>query len=70
MRTIQVTDDLELEVWYPGGKGDVGLVLLRSRDLEGDRDNEAGVVILWPGEIRHLIEALAEAAGLLAEGAA
>ena len=68
MRTIKVTDDLILEVWK-GGKGDRPLVKLRS--LAEEADGEAvGAVVIWPQEIRHLVDALVEAAGLLAEEAA
>ena len=59
MKIIRVTDDLVLEV-HPGA----GVrVLLRARGTPA-------VIRIRPDEIRLLIEALAEAAGMLAQEAA
>jgi len=64
MQTIRVTSDLILEVWP---ECDRPLVKLRSLAQERDGETPAGTVIIWPEEIRHLVAALAEAAGVLAE---
>lgn len=69
MHTIKVSGDLVLEV-HLGDSGDHALLKLRSRAAEADGETGAGVVVIWPAEIRPLIGALAEAAGLVAEEAA
>jgi hypothetical protein len=68
MYTIEVSDDLALEV-HLSSSGDHAL-LLRSLALEADGEADAGMVVIWPAEIRPLIGALGEAAGLVAEEAA
>jgi len=67
---IEVSDDLVVEVWPSGGRGDAPLIKLRSRDLESDCSNMPGAVVIWPSEIRPLIDSLAKAAGILAADAA
>ena len=67
---IEVSEDLVVEVWPCGGRGDAPMIRLRSRDLESDCSNMPGAVVIWPGEVRHLVAALCTAAGLLAEAAA
>jgi len=60
MRTLQVTDDLVVEIWS-SGEGDRPLVKLRS--LAAERDGEAiGALIIWPEELDTLVSALTEAA--------
>ena len=67
MRTLQVTDDLILEIWPSGGEGERPLVKLRS--LAAERDGEAiGAVIIYPEELDALVAALTEAAACLAGG--
>ena len=67
MHTIKVSDDLVLEAWPSGGKGDRSLVRLRSLDQERDGETPPGVVVIWPAEIRPLIQGLGEAAAVLVE---
>ena len=70
MRTIKATDDLVIEVWPSGDDNEGPMVRLRSLAQERDGDTTPGAVVIWPSEVRHLIDTLAEAAGLLADGAA
>ena len=68
MKEIQVTDDLILEVWPDGNNA---RPLLQLRSLAQEQDSEAvGAVVIWPAEVRRLVAALAEAAGILAQEAA
>ena len=64
MYTIQVTGDLVLEV-HPGREPDRSLVVLQSLGLKRDAEPPGGVVI-WAIEIHSLIEALGDAAEMLA----
>jgi hypothetical protein len=71
MHSLQATDDLIIEV-YPAdddATGDVPLIKLRCLAMESD-DPTSGSIIIWPEEIRSLIDCLATAAGLLAQEAA
>ena len=69
MRTIEATNDPVIEVW-PSGDDDEGpMVRLRSLAQERDRDTTPGAVVIWPSELCHLIDALAEAAAYLVEEA-
>ena len=45
------------------------MVRLRSLVQERDKDTTPGAVVIWPSKLRHLIDALAEAAAYLAEEA-
>ncbi len=70
MHSLQATDDLIIEV-YPADDdplNDVPLVKLRCLAMEGD-DPTSGSIIVFPEEIRALIDCLATAAVLLAESA-
>jgi len=64
--TLRASEDLTLEVVT---EGETPLLRLRDASLEGDGECLTGIVI-WPSEIRGLIDALAVAAGLLAREAA
>ena len=66
MNTLKVTDDLVIEIW-PGSEADRPLLKLRSHAQGHDGETRPGAVVVWPEEIRPLVAALAEAAGLLAE---
>lgn len=61
METIRVNDDLRIEVW----DGEPPVLKLVSASLEADGEASDSVII-WPGEIVALSEALAEAAGVAA----
>lgn len=71
MKTIKATDDLVLEVWPQGDDpaDDRPMLRLRSLAQERDRDTTPGAVVIWPSEVGHLIDALADAAAYLAEEA-
>ena len=66
MKSLKVSDDLTLEVHLDG---ETPLLRLRDKSLEQDSECLTGILI-WPSEIRHLIDALATAAGILAQDAA
>ena len=66
MDTLRASEDLTIEVVT---EGETPLLRLRDKSLEQDGECLTGVVI-WPSEIRNLIDCLAAAAGLLAQGAA
>ena len=49
--------------------------MLRLRSLAQERDSQvmpgwAGSIVIWPTEVRHLVDALAREAAMLAEDAA
>ena len=64
--TIQITNDLILEIW-PGAAGDQSLLKLRSLALEQDAQTAPGSVVIYPHEIRRLIAALIDAAATLVD---
>jgi len=64
MPELTISDDLLLEVCL---EGETPLLRLHDKSLKQDGDCLTGILI-WPNEIRALIEALSEAAGILAEG--
>ena len=64
-RVITVTSDLRIEV--DDGDPDSPHIYVYSEGMRAD--GETGVIV-WPNEIRPLIDGLAAAAGLLAQGAA
>jgi len=66
VNTLRASADLTIEV---DADGDTPLLRLRDASLEADGECLTGVVI-WPSEIRGLIDCLSVAAGLLAQGAA
>jgi len=66
VNTLRASSDLTIEV---DADGEAPLLRLRDASLEADGECLTGVVI-WPSEIRSLIDCLAAAAGLLAQEAA
>jgi len=68
MKTIQATDDLTLELQPPSPAGPPFLVL-HSKAAEIDEECPEGIVV-YAHEIRHVIDALTEAAVELVEMAA
>jgi hypothetical protein len=64
MYTIEATDDLTIEIW-PSGRGDRALVKVISRAMAADPETN-GVIVIYPNEIRRFVDALGEAAGILA----
>ncbi len=67
VKSIQVSNDLRLEVWpRGGGDDDHPLVTLSSLGQEADGDT-LGVVVIWQSEILPLVSALTEAAMILSQ---
>jgi len=66
MNTLRASDDLTLEVVTDD---ETPLLRLRDASLEQDGECLTGIII-WPEEIRGLIDCLATAAGLLAQWSA
>lgn len=66
MNTLRVSEDLTIEVHTDD---ETPLLRLRDKSLEQDGECTTGI-LLWPAEIRRLIDCLAVAAGLLAREAA
>jgi len=64
--TLRVSEDLTIEVYTDD---ETPLLRLRDKSLEQDGECTTGILI-WPNEIKALIDCLAVAAGLLAQGAA
>jgi len=64
MKTIQATDDLILELRPAGHVSEHPVVVIRN--LVAEEGNEHQTVIVHLHEVRHLIDALAEAASELA----
>lgn len=62
METFSAGDDLVVEVHLRGEP----LVKVRSQDME--RDGETAIIV-WPSELRPLVEGLLSAATILAEHA-
>ena len=67
MHTIQVTPDLVIEVWFDADGDESPMLKLRSLAQEQDKDPTPGVVVIRSAEIRLLVAALVETAGVLAE---
>lgn len=65
MKSIQATDDLTLEL-KPAPPAGRPFLVLRSKTAEIDEECPEGIVV-YSDEIRHVIEALAEAAVSLAD---
>ena len=68
MKTIQATNDLLLELWPAGQVSERPVVAICN--LAAEAGGERQTVIVRLHEVRHLIDALAEAAVTLAEMAA
>ena len=66
MNTLRVSEDLTIEVHTDD---ETPLLRLRDKSLEQDGECTTGILV-WPNEIRGLIDCLAVAAGLLAQEAA
>lgn len=64
MKILRVNEDLELELWPAGDVSEHPAVTIKNKAVD---DEEAGqFVIVHSHEIRHLMDALAQAAVLLA----
>jgi len=64
MKAIQATDDLVLELWPAAEVSEYPVVVIRN--MAAEDGNEHQTVIVHLHEVRHLIDALAEAAVALA----
>ena len=66
MKTVQVTEDLVLELWPAGEVTDQPVLRLRS--LEAAEEGERQAVVIYLEEVRPLIDALVAAVGEDGEG--
>ena len=64
MKTLRVNDDLELQLWPAGHVSEHPVVVITNKAVDEEEAEQA--VIVHSNEIRHLIDALAQAAVLLA----
>lgn len=67
MTLIRVTNDLLIECWPSGGKGDKALLVVRSLSQGVDGESPPGMLIVYAEEVTALIEGLSKAAKVLAE---
>lgn len=64
MKILRVNDDLELELWPAGDVSAYPVAVIRNKAV--DEEGAEQTVVVHAHEIRHLMDALAQAAVLLA----
>ena len=67
MTLIGVSDDLHIECWPSGGRGDKPLLVVRSLSQGADGESPPGMLIVYAEEVALLAEGLNKAVRVLAE---